>query len=154
MLAVFLVLTLVNSVDVRVNTSQASRIYQGAWFEITYPASFQARPSLRSSSAQGYDSAFFLAPDATVEFYVFSPQWNGEPTDIAPDAFNEVIVSQTTQRSGSKIIRRVTVKARDGRTEDTQGHSKTLKTQRRTLAASSGLSISARLHTTVTAKVI
>ena len=37
------------------------RVYNGAWFKIKYPSNFKARPSQRSSSAQGYDSAFFTA---------------------------------------------------------------------------------------------
>jgi hypothetical protein len=58
--------------------------YTGAWFRIQYPSTFTVRPSLHSETTdRGYDSAFFTAPDDSVEFYVFSPQWTGEPTDIA-----------------------------------------------------------------------
>jgi hypothetical protein len=90
------------------------RVYKGAWFEIKYPATFEIHPLQRSSSGQGYDSVFFTAPDASVQFYVFSPQWNGEPGDVAINSRNEVLVSQSTERKGSKTVRRVTVKARDG----------------------------------------
>lgn len=96
------------------NALQGWRSYSGAWFEIKYPSNFTVRPSQRSSSARGFDSAFFTAPDGTVEFYVFSPQWNGEPGDIALDSRSETSLSQTTQRNGSKIIRRATIKARNG----------------------------------------
>lgn len=92
------------------------RVYKGAWFEIKYPAAFRVGPSQRSSSGQGYDSVFFTAPDGSVEFYVFSPQWNGEPGDIEIKA-SEVLVSQTSEKghdiNGDKTVRRVTVKARD-----------------------------------------
>lgn len=94
--------------------AQAWRTYAGAWFEIKYPANFQVRPSLPSASGQGHDSAFFSSQDGAVEFYVFSPQWNGEPSDIALRSRWETAVSQTTQRSGSKVIRRATIRARDG----------------------------------------
>jgi hypothetical protein len=89
------------------------RGYKGAWFEVKYPATFQVHPSQRSSSAGGYDSVFFTAPDGSVEFYVFSPQWNGEPNDVEINSRNEVLVSQSSDKRGSTTVRRVTVKARD-----------------------------------------
>ena len=91
------------------------RSFQGAWFAIKFPPGFRVRPSLPSNSAvNGFDSVFFTAPDGSVEFYVFSPQWNGLPSDIEVDPMIEVLVSSdVTQRSG-KSIRRVTIAARDG----------------------------------------
>lgn len=92
-----------------------SSTYRGAWFDVSYPGDFIARPSMRSSTkAEGFDSAFFTSPDKTVEFYVFSPQWNGKPTDIEMDPDTEISVSQSCETSGGTIVRRVTVKARDG----------------------------------------
>ena len=88
--------------------------YQGAWFEIRYPAGFRVRPSQPSASASGYDSAFFLAGDRTVEFYVFAPQWNGTARDIEVDPATEMVVTQNVARSGNKWIRRVTIRAQDG----------------------------------------
>jgi hypothetical protein len=114
MITVILMLILFGGPSVAENAAQGWRTHSGAWFQVKYPANFTVRPSQRSSSAGGFDSAFFTAPDGSVEFYVFSPQWNGEPSDIALDSQTEVSVSQTTQRSGSKIIRRATIKARDG----------------------------------------
>jgi hypothetical protein len=116
MTAIILMLTLLNFAALDRTNSQGGnnwRVYKGAWFEIKYPAAFQVHPSQRSSSAQGYDSVFFTAPDASVEFYVFSPQWNGEPGDVAINSRNEVLVSQSSERKGSKTVRRVTIKARD-----------------------------------------
>lgn len=91
------------------------RTFQGAWFAIKFPPGFVVRPSLPSNSAlNGFDSAFFTAPDGSVEFYVFSPQWTGFPTDIEIDPTIEVLVSfDVTQRAG-KSIRRITIAARDG----------------------------------------
>ena len=88
--------------------------YEGAWFEIKYPPGFRVRPSQASTSASGYDSAFFLSRDGTVEFYVFAPQWNGTARDIEVDPVTETLVSQQVTRSGDKRIRRVTIKAQDG----------------------------------------
>lgn len=90
------------------------RVYRGAWFEIKYPANFGVRPSQPSSSAQGFDSVFFTAPDGSVQFYVFSPQWNGIPNDIQLNPQTEVVVSRDVVKRASRQVRRVTIKARDG----------------------------------------
>jgi hypothetical protein len=63
--------------------SAQTKKYTGAWFDIFYPANFKVKPSQKSPSAEGYESAFFISPDKTAEFYVFSPQWNGDPADIS-----------------------------------------------------------------------
>ncbi len=88
--------------------------YEGAWFEIRCPPGFRVRPSQPSTSANGYDSAFFLSSDGTVEFYVFAPQWNGTARDIEIDPATETLVSQNAVRSGGKRIRRVTIRAQNG----------------------------------------
>ena len=69
--------------------------YRGAWFNIDYPKGWQVRPSLRegSSPTGPTESVFFIAPDKSVEFYVFSPLWNGDPKDIALEPDREEIVS-------------------------------------------------------------
>ena len=91
------------------------RTYKGAWFEIRYPATFKARPSLASISFDGqYDSAVFTAADGSAEFYVFAPQWNGKPTDIELDPGKEDYVSQDEEQKGTIKVRRVTIKAKDG----------------------------------------
>ncbi|HKR59782.1 MAG TPA: hypothetical protein VJS64_08595 [Pyrinomonadaceae bacterium] len=93
----------------------AWRTYKGAWFEIRYPANFKARPSLKSISFDGqYDSAVFTAADGSAEFYVFAPQWNGKPSDIEIDSLKEEYVSQRSEKKGTVIVRRVTIKAKDG----------------------------------------
>ncbi|HZE69311.1 MAG TPA: hypothetical protein VE135_07320 [Pyrinomonadaceae bacterium] len=90
------------------------RKFKGAYFEITYPAGFSPRRSLPSNSFEGeYDSAFFTAADGSIEFYVFSPLWNGKPDDIERDADKEEVVSQTLEQNGAIKTRRVTLKAKD-----------------------------------------
>jgi len=114
MLSIILMLTILNVSAPGGNTGGESwRVYKGAWFEIKYPATFQVRPSQPGSSAGGYDSVFFTAPDGSVEFYVFSPQWNGQPNDIELNARSEVQVSQNTEHRGSLVVRRKTIKAKD-----------------------------------------
>lgn len=113
MIAIILILLLSSSTSRIGNTSQAWQTYKGAWFEVKYPSDFHVRPSLRSSSGQSYDSVFVSSPDGSVEFYVFSPQWNGEPADIEINRRSEVQVSQTTEKRAGRVVRRMTIRARD-----------------------------------------
>lgn len=88
--------------------------FQGAWFHISAPPSFEVVPSLKSASAQeGYDSVFFRSPDRQVEFYVFSPQWSGEPTDIAL-APNEKQTASETKASAENVVTWYSIEAIDG----------------------------------------
>jgi hypothetical protein len=113
MIAIVLMLLLSNGPSLNPNAGQSWLTYKGAWFEIRYPSNFKVRPSLRSSSGQSYDSVFFSSPDESVEFYVFSPQWNGEPSDIEMNSESEVQVAQNTERQEGRIVRRMTIRARD-----------------------------------------
>ena len=85
-------------------------LYKGTWFDIKYPKEFTP-----SSIA---DEARFLSPDGTVEFFVFSPQWGGNPVDYLTTKASEELVSEKTDTTGAdlkkKIVRWVTVKAKDG----------------------------------------
>ena len=89
-------------------------VFQGAWFEISYPAGFTPVPSLVSSTAEGYDSAVFTAPDGSVAFYVYAPQWGGEPTDIALDPVRETLVADNRAVQNGRQIRWLTICAKDG----------------------------------------
>jgi hypothetical protein len=91
-----------------------TKTYKGAWFEVKYPSSFTAKGSLKSTTYQeGYESAFFKSPDQLVEFYVFSPQWSGNPTDISLKK-TEKLLSTTSQTSGSVVIKWWKISARNG----------------------------------------
>jgi len=81
--------------------------YEGAWFDIRYPASFTVKPQQQSASGEGYDAVSFLAPDGLVEFYIYSPQWSGEP-DWIQRRPGETQTSYSRQRDGDKIITYVT----------------------------------------------
>ena len=89
--------------------------YKGAWFDIQYPVDFKVRPALKSSSsAFGYDSAFFISPDGMVEFYVFSPLWNGDPSeDIAINLAEEIYETQKQEEKNGKQVRWVTINAKN-----------------------------------------
>lgn len=72
--------------------------YKGAWFDIEYPSTFSVKPSIKSEGIEGkYESAFFVSPDKTVRFYIFSPQWAGENADIAPKA-GETVATEKTEK--------------------------------------------------------
>ena len=89
-------------------------VFSGAWFDVSYPAGFTARPSLKSSTAEGYDSAEFISPDGTVSFYVFAPQWSGTPADIARIPNREQLVTEQKSQVRDREIRWFTIAARDG----------------------------------------
>jgi hypothetical protein len=89
--------------------SAADKKYQGAWFEVSYPGDFTARPSMVSSGVPDkYDSARFESPDKKVRFYIFSPQWAGENPDIAVKA-GEVEKTDKTEKSGGFTRRWYTI---------------------------------------------
>ncbi len=93
--------------------------YKGSWFKITHPANFVAK-------AEGADEASFTSPDGLVEFYVYSPQWSGNPVSYLQPLSTEVVesdtsnpdVKSTTNSYGAthhkKITRYVTFAANDG----------------------------------------
>lgn len=89
--------------------------FNGAWFDISYPASFTATPSLRSTtSKEGFESVFFTSPDGEVIFYVFSPQWGGEPTDIDLKK-GELLISQDSSANEDlqREVKHWTIEATD-----------------------------------------
>jgi hypothetical protein len=96
------------------NNYYVNGTFTGAWFKVTVPPDFIAKPSMKSNSGNGYESAFFDSPDGDVEFYIFSPQWGGDPTDIGVDQNIEKINSTTTQKSRNKITTWSEISAIDG----------------------------------------
>lgn len=98
-------------------TQVGTALYRGTWFDIEYPQNFTARPTTPTNEA------FFTSPDGTVEFFVYSPLWSGNPETYLTIAPIEKVVSEKTdevkesERSGQfgdKIVRWVTIKAKDG----------------------------------------
>lgn len=121
-------LTLAGSADVLaqgtsgVRQSQsAMRNYSGGWFDVRYPASFTARGSIVTTSGETgkFDSARFTSPDGKVTFYVYAPQWRGDPTDIdlGPD---EREGSREVKRTKKNTVTFWTIVARNGATRSYQ----------------------------------
>ncbi len=89
--------------------------FNGAWFEIQYPEDFKAEPSMKSTTnVSGHDSAFFISPSKEVSFYVFSPQWNGTPTEILLKEEKETQVSNNKTEKDGVITIDCTIAAKDG----------------------------------------
>lgn len=95
--------------------------YAGPWFEIRYPDTFTARQGQAGCLSTGRcDSAYFSSPDKAVEFYVFSPQWGGDPAIDLAVRTTERLVSEKTEIDtsdavfGPRTIRWMTIAAKDG----------------------------------------
>lgn len=68
--------------DLRVAVSDGDWItYRGPWFDIDYPAGFRPLGYDHAPRSTDYDEdgMRFGSPDGTVEFYVYSPLWSGNP---------------------------------------------------------------------------
>ncbi len=92
-----------------------SKKYKGAFFEVSYPNHFTVKPSMPNSGGMdAYDSAFFISPDKKVKFYIFSPQWSGEATDIAIDPNKETEKDVKITKNKKEENRWFTYVSKDG----------------------------------------
>jgi len=91
------IVTNVNNKPEKYEISTEIKTYKGSWFDIEYPSNFIATPNKPIIEEEiNYvetDEAFFQSPDQEVEFFVYSPQWGGEP-DYFKLASNEGIESE------------------------------------------------------------
>jgi hypothetical protein len=94
-------------------TIAQTKTFSGAWFDINYPSNFLAKGSLKSPSSDGFESAIFKSPDNLVEFYIFSPQWNGEAKDILLKT-NEKLSSSKSEIYGDIETKWWTITSSDG----------------------------------------
>lgn len=84
------------------------KLYKGEWFDIRYPAGFT---TVKTGEEDG---VAFRSPDGDVEFYVFSPLWNGTSLVARQHDVKEDVETMTEERSGSAVVRRFTYVAKDG----------------------------------------
>lgn len=80
--------------------------FNGNWFSVDYPENFTASPNAPIQTHNNYkfietDEARFTSPDGTVEFFVFSPLWSGNPKDYLAQKSNEKIVSSSEDKASS-----------------------------------------------------
>lgn len=78
--------------------------YSGEWFDVMIPSDFTIKPSLNNGSTDTVISAFFISPDQKVAFYIFAPQWSGDPVDIKLKPGVEKEISRTSKRNGGNQI--------------------------------------------------
>lgn len=87
--------------------------FRGAFFEIGIPPGFTAKG--QPDSAAGQVSAVRMWNAAKkVEFYVFSPQWNGTADALSLVPGREVLKSRETKREGKVQVVELEIAARDG----------------------------------------
>ena len=87
-------------------------LYKGAWFDVYYPPKFTVVPRERGADKLP-DGVSFRSPDGKVEFYIYSPQWAGNPTWYKKRP-GEKCVAYRQQRKGSRTVTWVTYRAGDG----------------------------------------
>jgi len=71
--------------------------YNAEWFRIDYPKDFTPSPTFPIATDGDYkyietNEATFTSPDGNMEFFIYSPQWNGAPKDYLIKKENEKIV--------------------------------------------------------------
>lgn len=110
------------------STQVGTTLYRGSWFDLEYPQDFIAKPVTPTTvfNEQIYvqtDEAYFTSPDGNVEFFVYSPLSSGNPENYLNVASTEELVSEKTEsikeserpgQIGDRIVRWVTIKAKDG----------------------------------------
>lgn len=94
-------------------------LYRGEWFDIQYPSSFTTSPIEPVHEIDGVtfvatNEAYFTSPDGDVEFFVFSPQWSGDPETYLAVADNEEFVDEEVQEDSGSIKTWVTLHNIDG----------------------------------------
>jgi hypothetical protein len=82
-------------------------LYRGEWFDIEYPDTFTAQPLAPARELNGgidvvTDEASFLSPNGSVEFFVYSPMWNGDPKTYLAVAPGEKLIDEKTEESGKR----------------------------------------------------
>ncbi len=80
------------------------QVFNGAWFKIMYPDGFVATGSQKSKTSDGFDGVFVRNPENTVEFYVFAPQWSGDPAGLNALIVGEKLVSESSTKGGKRSI--------------------------------------------------
>ena len=108
--------------EVQEGSIEELKTYKGNWFDISYPYNFISSPSSPIIDRETYkfvdtDEAYFLSADGTVEFFVCSPQWGGNPINYLELADNEEIGSKKTtmdEIDPEILMNWVTYKDKDG----------------------------------------
>lgn len=84
-----------------------TRLHKGPAFDVRYPADFKVRRGRTD------DSFYFTSKDKAVEFFVFSPLWNGDPSEIYLNAKAEKVVNENRETKKMIVVYRATYAAKD-----------------------------------------
>ncbi len=93
--------------EAMIEPSSKTIAFNGSWFSVSYPDNFKASPLSPKQKMDNYayvetDEATFVSPDGTVEFFVYSPQWSGDPKSYLEPLKNERIESDKTEAGKSE----------------------------------------------------
>lgn len=89
-------------------------LFKGAWFEIYYPSDFIKMGSKSATSSAGNDAAIFIAPDKSVEFYIYSPQWGGLAPAIEINSKIEKLDAEKRSKTNGGFYKWTTISALNG----------------------------------------
>jgi hypothetical protein len=92
-------------------------VYKGNFFDIQYPKNFRPSPSLKGLKADDPkpDSARFLSPDKSVEFFIYSPQWSGSDPYTDIDSQKETLKEEKTETAKDGTVHKwYTYSAKNG----------------------------------------
>jgi hypothetical protein len=92
--------------------------YSGAWFDVEYPSSFTPSPSQTNGVDHiNTDEATFTSEDGSVEFFIYSPLWNGQTTYHTISDNEDFVDRKEVETPGTgfdkTLTKWVTVKAKD-----------------------------------------
>ena len=97
------------------NDAGCFSLFQGAWFDIMYPAEFFPKVIKKSApKADKADAVIFSSPDRLVEFYIFSPQWDGIAPGIEISPITEKLDSEKSSKFKDGKITWFTISSRKG----------------------------------------
>jgi hypothetical protein len=97
-----------------INANAQTKKFEGSFFDINYPSNFTAT---QCKNADRCDEVTVTSPDKLVSFYVFAPQWNGDPDMQLLPTEKEVSRVVTVNKKGTmneETVTQITYVAKDG----------------------------------------
>ena len=87
--------------------------FRGNFFKIGVPPGFVATAQGKPGGGGKSDAVSLWNEKLSVEFHVFSPQWNGEAMIKEVAQRTEVLTSRESKRTGNVLEEQLTITARD-----------------------------------------
>ncbi len=87
--------------------------FKGQWFDVKYPPGFKVVGRDRNTTGK-YDGVSFLSPDSQVEFYVYSPRFQGDSWWMTKRS-GETLGGQSTETGSKYTIKYGTFKGPKGK---------------------------------------